>query len=471
MRKLALYCAIFLLGSWQSAFAQGLSSPKDMTEVGAQLGALFVTGDLDPEFGLAYGVHIRKATDYLFSLRFDVMVGNMSGSRDSRSFEGNWRSGTALGVFSLNNVRFDSNVKKINLYALVGAGANSFETDFEQNADPRKGTIDAEIAAHVTAGAGISYRINKQVNISLEHQASRVFGDRSDLVDGIDLGGPSVFTDIVQFTSLQFNYNLGNPSNRSEPLYWSNLGDGIAQEIEQVKQRQEAALADTDQDGVIDAIDQEPNTPSDVPVDTKGRTLDSDKDGIADYKDLEPYYPPRAGEQVNEDGVVINPINNGGGDGVTEERVQEMIDEALNKYGLTEPKNAVAEWFLPMVHFGRDSYTIKYSDYGTLASVARMLKTNPDLRLVVTGYTDQTGQEVYNEGLSYQRSRAIIEHLANQHGVGRGRLVLQWEGQSNALVPNTTSFMNRRVEFRVADVNDYEMDPPANLSPNNSSGY
>ncbi|RME92451.1 MAG: OmpA family protein, partial [Bacteroidetes bacterium] len=32
------------------------------------------------------------------------------------------------------------------------------------------------------------------------------------------------------------------------------------------------------------------------------------------------------------------------------------------------------------------------------------------------GFTDQTGPETYNAGLSYQRARAVIEHLTNQHG-------------------------------------------------------
>ncbi len=148
-----------------------------------------------------------------------------------------------------------------------------------------------------------------------------------------------------------------------------------------------------------------------------------------------------------------------------------MIDEALSQYGLTEPKNNVAEWFLPMLHFGRSSYTVKYSDYGTLASVARMLKSNPSMRLVITGYTDQTGPESFNQGLSYQRALSVAEHFANQHGIGRGRLVVQWKGQADALVPTEASYMNRRVEFRVASGSDVEMDPPVGTQKNSDDGY
>lgn len=485
MKKIKLLLSAFPLLAFFTLGAQSTngaaSKPKDMLEVGVQGGYLFVAGEIDRESGYAYGLHFRKATDYLFSLRLDLTMGTAKGTgRDNNNlweFENSWTSGSILGVFSLNSVRLDRTKKKMNLYAMVGAGANSYTVDFKTPGTipgvPRTDMVESAIAPHAVAGAGISFRLSNKINVGLEHQAFGLFGTRNDLLDGInkeETGNRSVAGDILNWTSLQMNFNLGNPANRSEPLYWGSLGEDIMANIDDVKRRQDQALADTDQDGVIDAVDQEPNTPADVPVDTKGRTLDSDKDGVPDYKDIEPYYPPRAGERVNEDGVVVNPIAGPGG-GVTEERVQEMIDESLEKYGLTEPKSNVAEWFLPMIHFAVDSYTIKYSDYGTLASIARMLKSNPDMRLVIVGHTDQTGPEAYNKNLSFQRSAAIVNHLVKQHGIGRGRLVVQFKGQQDALVPAGGSFMNRRVEFRVASSTDVEMDPPAGLNQREINGY
>ncbi len=456
------------------------TNPKDMLEIGVQGGVMYVAGDVTPVLGYGGAAHIRKATDNLFSLRLDLMGGKVQGDNGNdgsmRTFETDWIAGSVIGQFSLNNVRFDRKQKKFNYSAFAGVGGNGYGTTYTtagNTGQPRNGTIESEIAFHAVFGGSIAYRVNKSFNIAIEHQSIKVFGNRGDLVDGINRengGTKSVFGDILNFTSLQVNFNIGNPASQSEPLFWVSPGNQIMSEIDEVKKRQDAALADTDQDGIIDAIDQEPNTPADVPVDTKGRTLDSDKDGVPDYKDVEPYYPPRAGEQVNEDGVVINPISPAGS-GVTEGRVQEMIDEALSQYGLTEPKNNVAEWFLPMLHFGRSSYTVKYSDYGTLASVARMLKSNPSMRLVITGFTDQTGQESFNEGLSYQRALSVAEHLVNQHGIGRGRLVVQWKGQAEALVPSAASYMNRRVEFRVASGSDVEMDPPVGTDKNSEGGY
>lgn len=475
-----LLLLIFAGASVQAQSNSSTSKPKDMYEFGVNGGSIFVAGEIDPEFGYVYGVHLRKATDYLFSLRLDFVMGKAKGmgkdGDDTWEFENNYTAGTLLGVFSFNNVRLDRPKKKVNIYGMIGAGANTYDVEYKTpglGGIARIGSVQREFTPHIAAGGGISFRLSNKINVGFEHQINALFGQRTDLLDGIDRetnGSRSVYADLVHMSSLQMNFNLGNPASRSEPLYWGSLGDGIMASIDDVKKRQDTALADTDQDGVIDAIDQEPNTPADVPVDTKGRTLDSDKDGVPDYKDLEPYYPPRAGERVNEDGVVLNPIAAPGG-GVTEERVQEMIDEALSQYGLTEPKNNVAEWFLPMIHFGVDNSTIKYSDYGTLASIARMLKANTEMRLVITGYTDKTGPEAHNESLSYQRANSVAKHLVNQHGIGRGRLVIQYKGQENALVPATSSFMNRRVEFRVADTSDVEMDRPSGSNSSGNDGY
>ncbi|MBK7873772.1 MAG: hypothetical protein IPJ74_25500 [Saprospiraceae bacterium] len=55
--------------------------------------------------------------------------------------------------------------------------------------------------------------------------------------------------------------------------------------------------------------------------------------------------------------------------------------------------------------------------------------------------------------------------------LGRGRLVIQWKGQQEALVPSASSYMNRRVEFRVAAPEDVEMDPPSGTTVKKKDGY
>jgi len=126
---------------------------------------------------------------------------------------------------------------------------------------------------------------------------------------------------------------------------------------------------------------------------------------------------------------------------------------------------AITEWFLPIVHFNIDSYKLRYVEYGNLASVAHVMKANPDLTIVVTGFTDKTASEDYNLDLSYKRAKTAIEHLVNVHGIPRSRLLLNYNGEDLPLVPAAGStVMNRRVEFRVANDDDQEMENPIPIS-------
>lgn len=462
--------------------ASSKPTPNNMWEVGAHGGYMFMTGDVPSKSGYGAGLHVRKSLDYIFSLRGEALYGTFNGTAfDSlRNFETNWLSATVMGLINLNSLRWNQPVRKVSLYVGAGAGANYYETmTIRQSKDPLNRfpdttTLNREITPHVALGAGLAVRLGKRFNVGLDHQALIAVGSRTDLLDGFDRdenGERTGFGDVLQYTSLRLNFNIGNPNKHSEPLYWINPLDVVLNDVQKSTKSQAIALEDSDGDGVIDAIDQEPDTPPDVPVDTKGRTLDSDRDGVPDFRDREPYNPVRAGETVSADGVIENPnpavrpgMAGGAGGGVTEERVREIVDEMLKDYQLTENANSVADWFLPMIHFGNEAYTVKYSDYGTLAGIGRMMKSNPQIRLVVTGHTDATGSEEANDLLSYQRSKAIIDHLVENHGIGRGRLVLHWKGQTEALVPSASSYMNRRVEFRVAAPEDVEMDPPSGAS-------
>ncbi len=451
--------------------------PKDMLEFGLRGNYMFLGGDVTPEAGFGGGLHFRKALDYIFSLRLDGVYGKMQGDNginnilQNREFESTYLAGTLMGVMSLNNFRFDRPKKQkgMNLYILVGAGANTYETKF--NGIPegltRNAVIDKEVAPHVAAGAGVSFRLGSGVNIGLEYIGQMLLGDRSDRLDGYANDGN--FRDVVNAASLTLNFNLGSKSQRSEPLYWVNPFDPIANELGKMNQRIDDAFLDSDNDGIPDAIDLEPNTPANVPVDTRGRTLDSDKDGIPDFRDLEPFFPPRPGEEVDANGVIINRIDKA----VTEERVQEMIDEAIAKARLnstTSVSGDMRELFIPMIYFPLNQHTVKYSDYGTLASIAQVLNGNPGMRLVVRGFTDKVGDRAANDRLSYLRAKAVIDHLVNQQGISRSRLVLQWRGEDENIVPQNQTYLNRRVEFQTAGPGEYEQDPPAGVN-SGSGGY
>jgi OOP family OmpA-OmpF porin len=441
-------------------------SKGSMLEIGIRPAYTFIAGDIAPEAGFGAGIHFRKALDHLFSLRLDGLYASNKGMDENmrRQFENTWLSATGSVVITLNNFRFSGGTRKVNLYALVGAGGHKVSGQFQipgtTYQEGRNGLIKENISLHASGGAGITFRVSPKFNIGAEFQTFIPFGKLIDEVDGYPVGGGR---DIQNVGALSLNFNIGNAATKSEPLYWTNAFTPVRDELDRMSSKVDDATKDSDGDGVVDAIDQEANTPAGVPVDTKGRVLDSDKDGVPDYKDLEPFFPPRAGEQVDDNGVVMNRNDKP----ITEDRVQEMIDASIarmkagDQAGTTTVRTDRGEIFLPMIYVPLGQSTVKYSDYGTLSSVARVLEGNPGTRMVIRGYTDRTGNSSNNEILSYRRAKAILDHLVSQHGISRSSLVLQYRGEGNAIVPLDKSYINRRVEFLTAEAGASDDAAPA----------
>lgn len=468
---LPLFCSSLAAQDSGSAPTGSRIQPGSMMEIGLHAGHFFVAGDIPYQPGFAGGFHIRKATDYIFSLRADFLAGTAQGQGTgdpNREFKNTWFSGTGFGVLSLNSLRWDRPVRRTNMFVMAGPGFNTFKADntiWDDGTEARPNapnvTTDYQVSLHAAAGAGISFRLGPKANIGLEHTAFMGFGKRADLIDGVEVartGIRTAFRDVVNYSGLRLNFNIGK-SSQTEPLYWINPLEVVLNDISKVKSDQEGLRKDSDNDGVPDALDEEPNTPAGATVNTKGKVLDSDGDGIADYLDKEPFYTPKKGEEINSDGVVVNPKIKEGL--VTEDRVKLLIDQSLKVYNPVESGDAMAEWFLPMIHFSNNNSQIKYSDFGTLTGVARILKSNPKINIVVTGYTDQTGTEAHNNLLSYKRSIAVVEHLVKTHNLPRERFIVQYRGWEDPIAPLESSYINRRVEFRVATNGDQEMAEPS----------
>jgi len=83
-----------------------------------------------------------------------------------------------------------------------------------------------------------------------------------------------------------------------------------------------------------------------------------------------------------------------------------------------------------------------YSDY---------MKNNKDKKVKVTGHTDATGSEAYNQALSERRANAVKTYLEGS-GIDGTRIEAQGMGESQPAAINTTKAgraENRRVELEV----------------------
>ncbi|AMO57240.1 OmpA family protein [Endozoicomonas montiporae] len=200
---------------------------------------------------------------------------------------------------------------------------------------------------------------------------------------------------------------------------------------------------DSDGDGVSDRYDLCRDTPSGVAVGESGCPLDSDNDGVPDYKDLCPGTP--GGMRVNEHGCPDSD-----GDGVADNMDQcpntptgvvvdskgcpvdsdsDGVPDGLDKCPNTmkgAPVDSHGCYLdvsenLGEVHFSFNEKAIDGASQQFLNKVAQKMKGNPDLKIRVYGYTDNTGEAAYNVELSQKRANAVRDYLVNQ-GIDTDRI-------------------------------------------------
>ncbi|RYY40123.1 MAG: hypothetical protein EOO08_07245 [Chitinophagaceae bacterium] len=109
------------------------------------------------------------------------------------------------------------------------------------------------------------------------------------------------------------------------------------------------------------------------------------------------------------------------------------------------------------VLFDFAKWSLRPETQATLDTLAAILKREPSLRAVVTGYTDQVGSDEYNLKLSRERAQACADYLQRK-GVPASRIQVVAKGACCPLQPEKTADgqdnpaarqQNRRVEFDI----------------------
>ena len=99
--------------------------------------------------------------------------------------------------------------------------------------------------------------------------------------------------------------------------------------------------------------------------------------------------------------------------------------------------------------FDTDKATLKSEGKEAVAEIAKALNTDKSLKIVINGYTDNTGAEAHNLQLSKDRALAVLTALTNQ-GIDKTRLSSEGFGAKNPIASNDTEdgkSQNRRVEL------------------------
>lgn len=102
------------------------------------------------------------------------------------------------------------------------------------------------------------------------------------------------------------------------------------------------------------------------------------------------------------------------------------------------------------LNFGFDKYAITDEMVPVLEQAKMILEEDSAATYEVSGYTDSTGAEAYNQGLSERRANSVVEWLT-ANGIDASRLEAKGYGETNPKYDNTTKEgrrLNRRVEIQ-----------------------
>ena len=447
------------------------AKPRNEMELGVSGGMFSISGDVPsllPTGG--FGIHIRKALGYVFSLRLQYIYGVAKGLdwKPSIGYSNDpvWSSYNAAagqpvyynykttvqdlslqGIFTLNNIRFHKQKTGMVIYGGFGIGATTYDAkvqvpqDFSsitggsysgrkdtrkalknllkgvpyqeaENENLTKATIGGHpLRATGTVLGGIAFKLSKRINLALE---DRFTITKDDLLDGQrwaerPVGNPGLTGDFdtYNYASLGLNFNIGSKS--VEPLWWINPLDYAYSEINAPKHMKlpKPILDDADGDGVTDQFDKCPNTPAGVAVDVHGCPLDTDGDGVPDYKDKELITPTQC-QPVDADGVGKCPEP----DCCKNLRDSMTVAKACN----------IGD--LPSISFRGRGNSVSNDAKAMLATVASKLKNSPSCSITVTGYPAASKA---SQALCNKRVDAVKTYLTEKEGISADRISVNCE--------------------------------------------
>jgi len=129
-----------------------------------------------------------------------------------------------------------------------------------------------------------------------------------------------------------------------------------------------------------------------------------------------------------------------------------MLTNVRFAEGCRPAKDMLAEGKLVTygIHFDTGSDVVLPESAPVLRQVAAYMESKPDVRLAITGFTDNVGTSASNLDLSKRRAASVAAVLSTQFKVAAGRFKTDGKGDGNPVASNTTAegrAMNRRVVF------------------------
>lgn len=204
--------------------------------------------------------------------------------------------------------------------------------------------------------------------------------------------------------SVGISISLGSSQYSADFYPYQETYQNKLDSLEQRLAKIETDLIDSDQDGVPDYLDREPNTVSGVAVDTKGVAIDRNENGIPD--ELESALDQRyASIDAAQHGKVV----------------EELLREGYVN-----------------VYFGFNEDMPATYSLDAINHLVIYFRENPNAQAELIGYADTRGNPEYNLDLSERRAKSVFDILVAA-GVSEDRLTYTGAGEDDSVDENSSN--------------------------------
>ena len=466
------------------------AKPRNEVEIGVKGGFPMVSGDVrywGPTGG--WGVHVRKALGYVFSVRAeydwmrakglnwqpsDLSLKNIpqlaqyyppgSGNVYFMNYRTTIHELTVQGIFSINNIRFHRAKTGVTFYGFGGFGAMTYSTFY----NALDGSGNPYNFSSIVAQYGPNYNYSDRKDIkkaiksildgSFETMAQRdpsqpkfgsaplkpvvVFGAGAEfkLTDRFNIALEDKFTitktDLIDGMEWQETAQAALTRDYDSYNFLSvglnyNLGRKAVEPLWWINP--------------LDYAYGEINAPRHMKL-PKPVLDDADGDGVTDQFDHEPNTP--AGCPVDTHGVSLDTDGDGVPDCKDKEKITPTQCQPVDADGVGKcPDPACCKDLsarldsggvggvgrsrcsigdLPSITFKGRSVTLSKDGQALLATVAEKMRENPNCKVAVIGYGESSKSA---QQLSWDRVNEVIKYLVEKEGINSDRFIFRY-GQS-----------------------------------------
>ena len=267
--------------------------------VGIDAGALrpsIVTGGPNdftkPLYTFGYGAFIKYQLTHYFALQVDGSRGDIKGNnsknypdgvpatdRHHSSFKTDMEVAASIsGVLTFGNINWLSKKNSVVPYILAGGGLTSYKpTLCKQQELPHSVPFNDGKRVnefYVPVGLGLKFRLSDLINLDLGYRANFVDNDNFDGTRGV-YGVNHMDRFSYGFLGIEFSFGkkskkqliFDNPAARQSDFVQTQINH-LQVQIDTINKQ--LSRVDSDNDGVPDEFDKEPNTPAGCPVDFRG---------------------------------------------------------------------------------------------------------------------------------------------------------------------------------------------------------